>query len=289
MKKIIGLVGIIVFLASVFELQARPTMRKWEFVQPSDLEIKFAPESEEIFSGGVATFTLTVRNRTDKPVRIDFKTGQRYDMAVFHDNVQIWRWGQGTYLPPLPRLSNYYPTFENRKIIGLYDKNNVKKTWDDTSNSIEIPVGKKETFQMNWVAVDRQGAPLPQGLYRAHGMIMAVPRHLVSNTADIHLLPPIAVNKGEVKVSLNQTFQIEFPQQINGTEVFWKVQYVYNDNRVKEIFQRVVDKKVIKFFRAERRGHVVIHFFGYNMFKMPSEAYERRTYRIQIEEKEPLK
>ncbi|EKD81686.1 MAG: hypothetical protein ACD_39C01690G0002, partial [uncultured bacterium] len=69
--------------------------RKWEFVNPASLKITIEPEKPEIVAGTIATFTVTVRNRTNHVVKIHYPTGQQWDLATYHGNTQIYRWSQG--------------------------------------------------------------------------------------------------------------------------------------------------------------------------------------------------
>lgn len=245
----------ILLLMTVFLLwhgSAFAGMRKWEFVNPRDLEITIRPAKTELFAGELATFTISVRNRSDKPVTIPFATGQRWDMAAFHDTLQIWRWSQGL-------------------------------AWVDTRHSLEIPGRTSETYQLSWWTIDRQGSPLPQGIYRVQGMLMTEPRYLVSNMANIRLLPPRAPHKGTLQVRTGQIFEIEVPRYEGKRELHWKFQWEYNDNRLFFLKQMRTLERVILYFRADRRGHVILHLFGHPMFRQVPESVERQTYRIEIQ------
>ncbi len=259
--------------------------RKWEFINPSDVQITIRTMTPEIVAGEIATFTISVRNRTDKPIAIPFPTGQRWDMAAFHEGTQIWRWSQVYYIPPVKRIYKYF-AWEDRKITSMYDKDNKRKRWEESLHTVEINPGASESYQMGWRTIDRNGAPLPQGIYRVEGTVMTIPRHLVSNMVDVRLLPPKNPNKGIIKVKLGATFQIELPQFIDNNEITWQVQYIFNDNRIREVSERRIDKKVLKVFRTERRGHVIMHFYGHSVFKDQTISYERQTFRIEIFEEE---
>lgn len=251
--RIVIFFAVLSVFSSLFPLEA---WGKWEFVNPSDIEIRISPDREDVFAGTTATFTITIRNKTDKKVTIYYPTGQRWDMAAYHDKMQIWRWSQGM-------------------------------DWAETPHSIDIRPDFPEKFKISWRTVDRAGGPLPQGLYRVQGMVMTVPRHLVSNMTDIHLLPPKAVNQGVMKVKPGQTFKIEFPRwAVKDYEIDWRAQYVYNDNRVEPIQIQKNEGTITWFFRACRRGHVVIHFFGKYPTMEDSYSLERRTYKIDIVEKD---
>lgn len=240
----------LLFLLTLFNAPSE-AWRKWEYVQPSDIDITIRPDKPEVVSGEIATFTITIRNKTDKPVSVYFPTGQRWDMAAYHDEVQIWRWSQGL-------------------------------RWEEAPHSIDIRPGFPESYKLAWRTVDRGNSPIPHGLYRVQGMVMTKPRYLVSNMSEIHLLPPRHPNAGVIRVKLDQIFKIEVPRYEGYLEIDWQPQYVYNDNRISMIQIQRVGNKIIHYFKATRRGHVVVHMHGFFPEKEQIRSLERRTYRIEI-------
>ena len=147
--KSIRILLLLTFLALAGSAATAQTYRKWEFINPADLQITISADTPEIITGQTATFTITIRNRTDKTVNIPYKTGQQWDMAVYHDRTQIFRWSQGL-------------------------------TWADAPHSIPLKTGETRSQQLSWDSIDRNGNPLPQGIYKVQGMVMTQPRYLVS-------------------------------------------------------------------------------------------------------------
>ena len=245
-KKLI-LVIILVCVASA----PAQAWRKWEYINPAHLQITITPDKPEIFAGDIATFTIRVRNRTDKPVYLDFATGQRFDLAGYHDRLQIFRWSQGL-------------------------------TWHRAPHSLSLVPGEDLTHKIAWKTTDRMGRPLPQGVYRAKGMLMVSPRHLVSNTCSFRLVPPEVKETEVVEARLNQYFNIEVPRFHDKLELNWHIDYVYNDNRISvERIAKTEDKTVIT-FHPKRAGHVTFHLYAFRLHSNLTESVERRTYRIEV-------
>ncbi|MBF0545322.1 MAG: hypothetical protein HQM08_12860 [Candidatus Riflebacteria bacterium] len=226
--------------------------RKWEYINPSDVEISIIPKENEIVSGKEATFVIKVRNRTDKSINIDFSTGQRWDMSVFHDGTEIWRWA-----------------------------NNL--SWLESPHSIPLSPETPLTQIMKWTTIDRLGNPLPTGIYRIQGTLKCSPRPLVSNLADIRLLPPIQSEIKTIKINLFQTFEISLPRVIKSGEVIWKTEYDYNDNRIEEVSSDSTEKERIIRFKGLRTGHVTIRFYAFPQYKTIGETLERRSVRVEVE------
>jgi len=238
-------------VACSFSICAEASWRNWEFINPSDLEIRISPERKELPAGDIASFTISIRNKTDKPVNIYFPTGQRWDMAGFHNGAQIFRWSQGL-------------------------------RWYEAPHSIPIQPGEVETQTLSWTTLDRVGCALPQGIYKAEGMVMTVPRHFVSNSVSFRLLPPRVIDSRTLKVKINQTFEIQVPKVLNDTNISWRIEYDYNDHRVSPIEHRVEGKNTILVFEAKRIGYVIMRLYGYPEFKFHDLSVERRTYRIDV-------
>jgi hypothetical protein len=241
-----------ILLLFVF-VAALPTAawRKWEFINPSDLEIKAWPERNEIIAGQTATFTIQIRNKTDKTIDIFYPTGQRWDYAVYHGGLQIYRWSQGL-------------------------------TWEDAPHSIPLRPGEPITHQMTWETVDRLGRTLPQGVYRFQGMVMTKPRYLVSNTCSIRLLPPEVKKTKIINAKLNSFFDIELPRYSGKQELDWQIIYEYNDNRIAiHDITKSSDKMVVT-FKAKRTGHVNFHLYARHDTLDFSESIERRSYRVVV-------
>jgi len=246
--------SLILFLAlGAFMPSPAAAWRKWEHVQPHDLEITLRPDIPEVVAGDVATFTLKIRNRADKTVDIRFETGQRWDLAAFHGNTQIWRWS------------------------------NMLR-WEDAPHSIPIRTDRPETASLGWRTVDRNGVPLPQGIYKVQGMVMCTPRALVTNTVAIRLLPPVERRLDTTKVKIGSFFEVRVPRFVKDRQVRWEIDYDYNDNRIDPVERRSDDKDEIITFVAKRVGHVTVHLYEHPEFQHADSSLERRTFRVDVVE-----
>ncbi|EKD84326.1 MAG: hypothetical protein ACD_39C00105G0002 [uncultured bacterium] len=241
---------ILMLLLPTCLLQAE-SYRKWEFVNPAHLLITITPEKPEIVSGTVATFTITIRNRTDKTVKIHYPTGQQWDLATFHGRTQIYRWSQGF-------------------------------VWADAPHTIPLKSGETRSEQLTWLTVDRNNTPLPHGVYTAQGMVMTVPRHLVSNDCHIRLLPPEIKPTQLIETRLNQHFDIELPRFSGKHEIDWKIDYVYNDNRISIYSVNKTTDKTVVTFLPKRVGHVEFHLYAYHDTQDETKSIERRSFRIEV-------
>lgn len=224
---------------------------KWEFMNPADLKVTITPDKPEIISGTVATFTVTVSNRTNHTVKIHYPTGQQWDLATYHGKTQLFRWSQGN-------------------------------VWADAPHTIPLKQGESRSQQLAWLTVDRNGEPLPHGVYKAQGMAMIRPRHLVSNNCSIRLLPPEIKAMQTIETRLNQHFDIELPRYSGKYELDWQIDYVYNDNRIAiHSANRTGDKTVIT-FQSKRVGHVEFHLYAYHENQDATRSIERRSFRVEV-------
>ncbi|MGM0598886.1 MAG: BsuPI-related putative proteinase inhibitor [Candidatus Rifleibacteriota bacterium] len=220
-------------------------------MNPAHLEIKAWPEKKEIIAGTIATFTIQIRNRTDKTIDIFYPTGQRWDYAIFHHDTQIYRWSQGL-------------------------------EWAEAPHSVPLRPGKPIKHKMSWRSIDRLGRPLPVSRYRFTGMVMTKPRHLVSNTCSIDLLPPEVKKRKVLTAKLNQFFEIELPRYSSYYELKWQIRYEYNDNRIAiHNVEKTSDKTIIT-FKAKRKGHVNFHFYARRDIQDFGDSIERRSYRVIV-------
>lgn len=244
------LIVIIMMLLPACTLRAEK-YRKWEFINPADLQITMTTEKPEIIAGTVATFTITIRNRTDKTVNIHYPTGQQWDFATYHNKIQIYRWSQGTI-------------------------------WADSPHTIPLKSGETRSEKLTWLTIDRNGVPLPQGIYTANGMVMTVPRFLVSSDCQVRLLPAEIKPTKIIETRLNQYFDIELPRYSNLRELDWKIDYVYNDNRISiHSVSKVKDKFVVT-FHPKRVGHVEFNLYAFYETTDETSSLERRSYRIEV-------
>ncbi|NLF97339.1 MAG: hypothetical protein GX569_11405 [Candidatus Riflebacteria bacterium] len=241
---------ILVLLIAQCPLHAKD-YRKWEFVNPADLKITITPEKLELISGTIATFTITISNRTNHTVKIHYPTGQQWDLATYHGRTQIFRWSQG------------------------YE-------WADAPHTIPLKRGETRSEQLSWLTVDRNGEPLPHGIYRAQGMVMIAPRHLVSNDCKIRLLPPEIKPQQLIETRLNQFFDIELPRYSGKRELDWQIDYVYNDNRIAvHSVNRTADKTIFT-MHPMRVGHVEFHLYAYHDIQDATRSLERRSFRVEV-------
>lgn len=250
MKHLHILSVILVLLLATSDLKAE-SYRKWEFINPAHLQITITPEKPEIISGTVATFTITIRNRTNHTIEIPYPTGQQWDLATYHGNTQIFRWSQGM-------------------------------AWADAPHTIPLKRGETRSEQLNWHTVDRNGEALPHGVYKAHGMVMTAPRYLVSNNCQIRLLPK-EIKPGQlIETRLNQFFDIELPRYSGKRELDWQIDYVYNDNRIAiHSIQKTADTTVVT-FHPKRVGHVEFHLYAFHDTQDATRSLERRSFRVEV-------
>lgn len=242
---------LLVLLILLIATSAQASWRKWEFVNQNHIEIKAWPDKKEIISGDTATFTIQLRNRTDKTIDIFYPTGQRWDYAVYHGGLQIYRWSQGL-------------------------------EWYDAPHSIPLRPGEPITHKMSWQSLDRLGRVLPQGVYRINAMVMTKPRHLVSNTFSIRLLPEEIKKQEIIKAKLHSYFTVEVPRLANKRELTWEILYEYNDNRIAVHRVAKTDDKIIITFMAKRAGHVNFDLYGRRSKTNFGKSLERRSYRVQV-------
>ena len=242
--------AILVLFLTTGSLSAE-SYRKWEFVNPADLQITITPEKAELISGSVATFTITIRNRTNHTVNLHYPTGQQWDLAAYHGRTQIFRRSQGSI-------------------------------WADAPHTIPLKRGETRSEQLTWLTVDRNDTPLPHGIYSAHGMVMISPRHLVSNDCQIRLLPAEIKPVQIIETRLNQFFDIELPRYSGKRELEWHIDYVYNDNRIAiQSINRTADKVVVT-FNPKRVGHVEFHLYAHHDTQDATRSLERRSFRVEV-------
>jgi hypothetical protein len=241
----------VMFLLLFGDAVSAQTFRKWEFVNPADLQITVSANKTELIAGETATFTISIRNRTDKTVQIPYKTGQQWDLAVYHNRTQIYRWSQGS-------------------------------VWADAPHSVPLKAGETRTERLCWASTDRLGLPLPQGIYSIQGMVMTQPRFLVSNDCKVRLLPKEVKKTELIDARLNQIFEIEIPRYSGNRELNWQIEYEYNDNRLSiHRIEKTSDKTII-FFHPKRTGHVNFHLFAHHDTLDVSVALERRSFRVEV-------
>lgn len=224
--------------------------RKWEF-NPSDLKITIKPDRSEIIAGEVATFTISIQNKTNETVNLHYPTGQHWDLLCYRDKRPLFKWSQGL-------------------------------TWLESSHYIPLRVGETRSEKLSWKTVNKNGRPLSRGVYMTQGMVMLSPRTLISNNCYLRLLPSKVKKQEVINVRLNQYFDIGVPEFSHSDELAWHIDYVHNDNRIALHNMKKHDKKVIYRFKAKRVGYVEFHMYAYKELSDITKSIERRSYRIEV-------
>ena len=87
---------------------------------------------------------LIVRNRLDRPVRLEFPTNQKFDFIILKGRIPVWRWSEGKHFAQAA-------TFE------------------------VIPPRDSLVYEAEWTQEDPQGKALGLGKYTLQGIIMTKP------------------------------------------------------------------------------------------------------------------
>lgn len=230
-----------------------------EGAKPSDflygrhpqLTITITPDIPEVYPGDIATFTLKIENRSSKTFNLTYGSGQQWDLAVYHNGLQIYRWSEGLF-------------------------------WADRSYVVPLKSREVKTQKISWRATDKQGKPLPQGVYNIRGMAALSPKWLVSEDCKIRLLPPKVSEKQVVQAKVGMLFDIELPRYTGPAEIIWNIEYKHNRNRlsVHKIAKRA-DKMVVTFL-PKIKGHVEFDLYGHHENQTLESSVERQTYRVEI-------
>jgi len=98
--------------------------------EPSGLKVTLAADKPAYAPGESITFTLRVVNATAKPVRLTFRTAQRFDLVMEDaQDREVWRWSAGRLFAQVlggetlgPSGGEFVarPTVEGRFPSGLY-------------------------------------------------------------------------------------------------------------------------------------------------------------------------
>jgi hypothetical protein len=85
---------------------------------------------------------LTVRNRLDRTVQVDFTTGRTSDFVVVRENTSevIWKWSDG-------------------------------QTFPQTATTLSFTAGETKTFNVSWTQVNTSGTQVRVGSYEARGVL----------------------------------------------------------------------------------------------------------------------
>jgi intracellular proteinase inhibitor BsuPI len=146
-------------LALVLMLAALPgETRASQSSQPPPLVMLLATDQSSYQPGATVTFSLAVDNPGPVPVRATLPSGQRYDLAVFAGEAEVWRWSADRDFADAEAERSFSP--------GVTLLGHVTWEWRDTA-----------------------GAPLPPGTYRVVGELTATPPR-TGNVLQISLRQP---------------------------------------------------------------------------------------------------
>ncbi len=252
MGRKIFLIAFMILVASTMVGAARPS--DFLYGRHPQLVVTITPEKTELYPGEIATFTISIRNRSTKTFKLDYSTGQQWDLAVFHNNLQLYRWSEGLF-------------------------------WAHRDYSIHLKSGEVKSHQLSWRTTDKLGRPFPQGTYHVRGMATLSPKWLVTEDCKITVVPPKVTPKETIKARLNMLFDIELPRYIGPAEITWHIQYKHNRNRLEVRKVAKVDGRVVVTFEPKRYGHVEFDIYGFHENKNIEESIERLTYRVEIGDK----
>lgn len=242
----------VVFLLVIVALSQSEASNRYHFGYDKYLEVTITPEQSEFVAGSIATFTVTLRNKSKENIKIDYPTGQQWDMAIFYHGSQIFRWSNGY-------------------------------TWQKAPHYIPLRPGESRSQQLSWTSVNIHGQPLEQGEYSCVGVVTCSPKIRVSEKCRFRLTPPSVVAQEVIKTSLNQCFDIELPRFANNQELKWQIVYKYNDNRISNTFVKTNGNIVKMTFLPKRIGHVEFDLYAYPESLNQTVSLERRSYRIEVE------
>lgn len=86
---------------------------------------------------------LTVRNRRDTPVTVQFSSARTSDFLIVRENSSsvVWKWSTGRDFAPV-------------------------------ETEIDFRAGETRTFSVSWDQIDANGAQVPAGTYEARGVLV---------------------------------------------------------------------------------------------------------------------
>lgn len=244
---VLTLIALLFGISSICEAATR-----YHFGDIKHVEVTITPESNEIVAGSIATFTITLKNKSRDNIQINYPTGQQWDLVIYDTQRQIFRWSNGF-------------------------------TWHASPHYIPLKPGEERSEKLSWVSVNKWGQPLLQGTYRCVGVVTSAPTRLVSKEVKFRLTPPSVVAKKTIRTNLNQCFEIELPRFSGKTELVWTVVYKNNDNRIDERIRHVKQNTILISFMPKRLGHVEFDLYAYPEGLSKNVSLERRSYRIEVE------
>ena len=224
----------------------------FKFPYMKGVKVTISPDTPEIIAGEIATFTVSITNKNKYPVNVEYSSGRQYDMVIYCGASQIFRWSNGY-------------------------------TWKKSPHSIPLAPGETRSQKLSWIAVNKNGAPLSQGIYKAVGLATCYPKTLVSEETSFRLIPPSIIAKEVIKTKLNQCFEIELPRFADSDELVWDIVYKYNDNRIRSTTKKIKPETIVLTFLPKRIGHVEFDLYAYPISLNKTFSLERRSYRIEVE------
>jgi hypothetical protein len=151
----------IVFLASLISpLEAQNNSE----VMPPGLEVTVSVDQPEVFTRfsrndfkpPTIRMILRVYNSSDRPITLPFASGQEFDFMIFDENNQlVWRWSEGKFF-----------------IMILTE--------------LTLAPGESKTFDASRVFVDKEGEPMPEGVYTVMGKLAVPNRKIQENVQFSH-------------------------------------------------------------------------------------------------------
>ena len=246
MKKILLIIYILISTVSI-SYAATDYHYGWH----PKLECSITPLFDQLSTGEIATFSITLRNRSDKPVEIGYKTGQEWDLVILHNNKQIYRWSS-------------------------------RFRWDNKSFSNMLKPGKSISTTLSWKAINRYMQPVTQGYYTARGIAMIEPKHLVSSDCVFRIYPPNIVKEEYFKVKLNRLFEITIPAHNGTDELSWRIEFKHNRNQLGIRSSKRDKEKVTILMHPKRYGDVYFDLYACPMKKRNNKSVEKRSYHIEI-------
>jgi len=94
--------------------------------------------------GGAMTITVAVDNPSDAAVLVRFPSGQRFDLAVYADSAEVWRWS-------------------------------AQRNFSDEEAEVSFPPGLTLLGRPTWDGRDANGVSVGLGSYRLRGFLSATP------------------------------------------------------------------------------------------------------------------
>ena len=122
-----------------------------------------ATDAPAYATGAAITFTLVLDNPHDVPMTLEFPSEQRFDLAIFSEDRELWRWA-------------------------------ADRDFSDTESEQTFPAGVTLLGRVTWNGREASGASPPPGTYRAVGTLATIGTPRRGNEL---LLPLTGVDGGD--------------------------------------------------------------------------------------------